>query len=252
MAAQTTRAALFLSLFAASLAAPRPWAGDPVLLELATRLEAFQVVTSAQDVSTLDALVSDGLAVLDASTYTFTDIDYLSENPAFWAASNHTARARAFATALISPASASFNSSSLRRTAVGVLGWWLAHRPVSVNWWFRQISIPGYLAPTALILWDELSPAAVANLSLIMDAVTTAGFTGANLVWLSTNVLWRGVLEGNRTAAGAAVGLAFTTLSIAEGAAEGIKADGSFFQHGAQVSSKPRGCPPLAAPLCPP
>lgn len=95
--------------------------------------------------------------------------------------------------------------------------------------------MPGYIAPTAFLLWPLLSAADVANVMVILDRADYKGYTGANLVWTAGNVAWRGVLTGNRTLTGDAVAAALGTITIAPGAEEGIKADGCFFQHGAQL-----------------
>jgi hypothetical protein len=216
-------------------AAPEPWAGDPVLSVLATRLLSQQVVTAAGDLAALDALVDLSLSELTTPNCTFADLNYTGANPAFWPAVNHTVRARAMAASLVSPGSRHFNSSSVQAAAYCALGWWLAADPYNSNWWFRDIGVPGYVAPTAFLLWPLLTDGDVANLMTILERADYKGYTGANLVWLAGNVAWRGVLTGNRSLAGDAVAAALGTITIAPGAEEGIKADGSFFQHGAQL-----------------
>lgn len=120
-------------------AAPEPWAGDPVLSVLASRLLSQQVVTAAGDLATLDALVDLSLAELTTPNCTFADLNYTGANPAFWPAVNHTVRARAMATSLVSPGSRHFNSTSVQSAAYCALGWWIAADPYNSNWWFRDI-----------------------------------------------------------------------------------------------------------------
>ena len=62
-----------------------------------------------------------------------------------------------------------------------------------------------------------------------------AGMTGANLIWTAENVLFRGILSGNRSEAAAAAAACAHEVVLAPGTAEGMKADGSFFQHGNQL-----------------
>lgn len=129
MAARALAAAALLCATAPlAVAAPRPWANDTLLTLLADRLLSYQIVASPQDVSGVEALVAVALATLDRSNFTFHDVDYAGENPAFWSAINHTARVRAMGSAVASPASRYFNDSDLRATASSVLNWWLVNR----------------------------------------------------------------------------------------------------------------------------
>lgn len=98
-----------------------------------------------------------------------------------------------------------------------------------------QLGSPGYLAPAALLLWDTLNDTQVSQLMLCLAASTTRGATGANLVWEGGNVMFRGVLQGNRTEAELALSQALNTIEVTPSTAEGIKIDGSFFQHGNQL-----------------
>jgi hypothetical protein len=236
------RAGIFalFSLIAWAAGAPAPWVNDPVLNLLATRWTAQQVVSNVA-IASLDASTAQALALLNSSSCVFSDIDYGNHDSAFWPAMNHTVRARTMAAAFISPASAYFNSSAARGAGACALGWWLdaiaAGSPAvqNPNWWFMQIGVGGYLAPTALLLWEELSATQVAALNVQLQRTSTTGMTGANLLWTAQNVLFRGILTGNRSVAAAAAADAFSTLTVAPGFEEGIKADGSFMQHGAQL-----------------
>lgn len=219
---------------------PAPWVDDPVLNLLASRWRGQQVVPDLA-IASLDASTAQALSLLNSSSCVFTDIIYDDHDSAFWPAMNHTVRARTIATAFISPASAFFNSSAARGAGSCALGWWLdaiaAGSPAvqNPNWWFMQIGVGGYLAPTALLLWEGLSAPQVAALNAQLQRTSTAGMTGANLLWTAQNVLFRGILSGNRSVAATAVADALATLIVAPGFEEGIKADGSFMQHGAQL-----------------
>lgn len=100
---------------------------------------------------------------------------------------------------------------------------------------YLTVGIGGYLGPTALLLWDALEENQTAAIGFELDRSNYKGATGANLVWLAGNVLIRGLFQGNRSLAAAAAAAAFTEIVLAPGAIEGMKADGSFFQHGAQL-----------------
>jgi hypothetical protein len=230
----------FSCVVALAAGAPAPWADDPVLNLLSLRWLGQQVVPSPAVVS-LDASTALALSLLNSSSCVFTDIDYGDHDSAFWPAMNHTVRARTIATAFASPASAFYNSSAARGAGACALGWWLdaiaAGSPTvqNPNWWFMQIGVGGYLAPTALMLWEELSAPQIAALNVQLQRTSTAGMTGANLLWTAQNVLFRGILSGNRSVAASAVVDALSTVTVSPGFEEGIKADGSFMQHGAQL-----------------
>lgn len=97
-----------------------------------------------------------------------------------------------------------------------------------------DIGGPGYVAPTAFLLWASLNTTQVGQLGVILARSRYAGYTGANLVWLAGNVVWRGLLAGNRSEVADAVSAALGTVVVTNGTAEGVKADHSFFQHGNQ------------------
>ena len=227
---------LKISLLAAlAAAAPEPWTKDPVLSVLADRLLSQQLVSSRADVSQVDDLVAFSLTMFNGGNCTYSDIDYAGNNPAFWPAANHTVRSRAMATGYISKASKYYANPTILNASYCTLQWWLTHNPISSNWWYNDIGVPGYVAPWAFMIWPSLTANDVALLMKILDRVSYKGYTGANLVWTAGNVAWRGVLSGNRTETAAAVAAALSTVTIAPGVEEGIKADGAFFQHGAQL-----------------
>lgn len=100
-----------------------------------------------------------------------------------------------------------------------------------------DIGVPGYVAPTAFMLWELLTDAQVVQLAVITARSRYSGYTGANLVWLAGNVAWRGLLAGNRSEVAVAVSAALGTITVTPGLEEGVKADSSFFQHGNQLYS---------------
>lgn len=122
------------ALLQRAAAAPEPWKNDTVLSTLADRLYSQQLVVSRADLTNLDGLVKYALGVWVPGNCTFSDIDYSGDNPAFWPAVNHSARARAMATAVISPGSAYHGDASVQAAAYCALSWWLATDPQNPNW----------------------------------------------------------------------------------------------------------------------
>ena len=220
-------------------AAPRPWANDTVLTTIAERWLLQNVVVGAEALAELDASVTAALALLQGPAWnrTFSDINYTANIAGFWPASNHTVRVRAIATAYSSPGSAYYNSSTALAEAVNALDWWLQHDPQSSNWWYMQIGAPGYNSASGLLLYDTLTLNQTTALARQLARSSYKGETGANLVWEAMNVIFRAVLAGNRSEAAAAAAACHSVIAYAPGTAEGMKADGSFFQHGNQLYS---------------
>jgi chondroitin AC lyase len=220
-------------------AAPAPWAGDPVLSLIAQRWLAENVVAGAAALAALDADVAAALALQQGPAWnrTFRDIDYSSDDAGFWQVSNHSVRVRLFATALASPGSAYYQQPAPRAAALAAFDWWLSRDPLSTSWWYMGVGMPGYNAASALLLWTDLESNQTAALFRQLARSSYAGMTGANLIWEASNVLFRGVLAGNRSEAEAAAAACHGEIALAPGADEGMKADGSFFQHGNQLYS---------------
>jgi hypothetical protein len=100
---------------------------------------------------------------------------------------------------------------------------------------YNQIGVGGYVGPTALLLWDWLTPNQTAAVASVLGRSSYHGETGANLVWEAGNVLVDGLLSGDRNKSAAAAAASFTEITLEPGSTEGMKADGSFFQHGPQL-----------------
>jgi hypothetical protein len=129
-------------------AAPTPWANDTVLTTIVGRLIQQQVVPPP-GIPDLDAAVAYALSKIVGPPWnrTFSDIDYASNDAAFWPSINHTVRARAIATACVSPGSAYFNSTEMAQSAWYLLDWWLVQDLQSSNWWLVPKGV--YKSPEA-------------------------------------------------------------------------------------------------------
>ena len=230
------RSIFLVSLATLCLAAPKPWANDTTLCTIAERIAGQQVVPLA-GIAALDASVTAFLSLVVGPPWnrSFSDIDYATNTAAFWPAMNHTVRTRAIITAVVSPGSQYFGQNDTAAVALSLLDWWLVRDLQSVNWWFNGIGVGGYVGPTALLLWDALSSNESAAATAVVGRSSYKGMTGANLVWEAGNVLMAGLFEGNRTTVAGAAAASFTVIAFAPGALEGMKADGAFFQHGAQL-----------------
>ena len=230
------RVVLASLLVGLALCAAPPWANDTVLSLIATRWATQNVVVGAGALAELDEAVAAARALEQGPAWnrTFSDIPYADTNNGYWPASNHTVRVRLYATAWSSPGSRFFGDAATRDAALAALDWWL-RTDLTNQWWYNDIGVPGYNAVSGFLLYSSLLQNQTAALAKEMARSSYAGMTGANLIWEASNVLFRAVLAGNRSEAAAALAACHGEIALAPGAAEGQKADGSFFQHGAQL-----------------
>jgi chondroitin AC lyase len=197
-----------------------------------------QTIVQPQFIPYWDQQCSAILALL-APDGSFTDIDYNYTQPALWPAYNHTKRVEWLTAAYITPRSAHYNSSAVLGRALAALDWWLVKGPevtsLQKNWWWSKIGIPITLGITANILAPRLLPNQTAAAAAQLALARTQGYTGANLVWCAEGVIYRGLLQGNATLVAEALAASYATIVVTPGGAEGVKADGAFMQHGAQL-----------------
>ena len=230
-----------LAALLCAAAALRPAAAargaDPTLATMLSRITA-QTVVQPQFLPYWDQQCSAILALL-APDGSFTDIDYNYTQPALWPAYNHTKRVEWLTAAWITPGSAHYNSSAVLARALAALDWWLVEGPEvsrrQKNWWWTVIGIPITLGISANILAPQLLPNQTAAAAAQLALAHTQGFTGANLVWCAEGVIYRGLLQGNVTLVAQALAASYATIVVTPGGAEGVKADGAFMQHGAQL-----------------
>jgi hypothetical protein len=228
------RAANLVAL-AAAAAAPGPML-DPTLATISARLTQ-QTIVQPQFVEYWDAQCDDILALL-APNGSFVDINYAFNEPALWPAYNHTKRVEWLTAAFITPSSKHFHNAGTLARTLGSLDYWLVYGNESKqsNWWWSVIGIPITLGISTNILAAHLLPNQTAAAVVQLEAADLQkGYTGANLVWVAEGAIYRGLLQGNATLVAKALNLSFATLTVTPGSAEGIKADGAFFQHGAQI-----------------
>jgi chondroitin AC lyase len=166
------------------------------------------------------------------------DIDYADRASASWKPSAHLERARGIAAAYSQPTNAMFQSPQARSAVLAALQAWMDRKPVSTNWW--QNTVGGQLAlMPVLVLLDQEIPAALRQsaLGVLNDPgmVPAAQATGQNLVWYATQQLVRGAVGRNADDLAAASRRLQDEVVVTT--KEGIQADFSFHQHGAQLYS---------------
>lgn len=172
---------------------------------------------------------------------TWPDIDYASSLSAYWPPRTHLDRMKAMAK--VYAWGSLQGDTTLRDDIFKAYDAWIIRDPQSPNWWYQGISTPQYFGEVLLLMGSEVSPARLASgLPLIARAYvprsTNSGTnTGANRTERAYASMMRGLLANNSaltTESFLAIGDTILVNS-ANAFAEGIQADGSYQQHGAQL-----------------
>lgn len=167
---------------------------------------------------------------------TWGDIDYKHQQRTGWEPHGHTGRLVKLARAWADEDSKLYHDKAAMDSLRKGVAAWLRIDPKSPNWWHNQIGVPTNFAGVGLLAGEEL-PAKLRQGAMAILARSRAcrQRTGQNLVWVSRVLLTEGVLSGNERFVRQAVGDILGTVKITE--KEGIQADASFHQHGAQLYS---------------
>jgi chondroitin AC lyase len=167
---------------------------------------------------------------------TWKDIDYKHRQRTGWEPHRHSGRVLQLARAWADGDSKLHHAQAVLTALRQGVAAWLRLDPESPNWWHNQIGVPTHFAGVLLLAGDELSAKHRDGLMEILARSRACRHrTGQNLVWVSRVTLVEGVLAGNKKFVRKAVGDIFGTVEVTE--KEGIQADGSFHQHGAQLYS---------------
>lgn len=171
--------------------------------------------------------------------YYFTDIDYSDPDRVSWPAACHVGRAERLAICWASETDYD-NKEELLKYTKGLIDNWIREDYQNPNWWHNQLSIPNAMGEIGVLLKDELSFEQLVGLAEIVGrgAYTVSVFaifrTGANATDLVMATIKYAVITGNRIAMKAAVKRAEQELRYSS-YWEGIKKDGTFFQHGERI-----------------
>lgn len=163
---------------------------------------------------------------------TWTDIDYQDQNRSGWQPKKHVERTLLLTKAFYTKGNRYYQSPDLEKIIHKTLSYWFDARPQSPNWWHNQIGVPKIMGAIALLFENKLTAQEKEGVIQVMSAARF-GMTGQNKVWLAGNVLVRGLLQQDLELVKSARDTIFSEIQT--GNYEGIKADNSFHQHGAQL-----------------
>ncbi|WP_194244056.1 polysaccharide lyase family 8 super-sandwich domain-containing protein [Nonomuraea phyllanthi] len=165
---------------------------------------------------------------------TWPDLDYAGRDLAVWTPFEHLTRLVELARG--TPGGrAGAGAGDGAEQAVRALDAWLRLDPICPNWWYNQLGVPRLLGDVALLLEPRLTAVQRDQAIRVLERATWERMTGQNLLWAAQVAIRRCLLAGDPD------GLADAYRRVqglaVPGPGEGIQADGSFHQHGAQLYS---------------
>ncbi len=190
------------------------------------------------------AFTAPGYLLADGS---WTDINYSETPSGSWSPWDHTRRLIVMAKAYHTPGQALYRDAALRGQINAGLAYTRSYYGTNVlplgNWWFWTLGVPLDLAPTLVLMRDEMDARVYADLVAaiqlrIGSSPTAKGLvgptpTGQNLVASSYTHLCLALLKDDPEMLGAVRNAMSSVARPTSG--EGIKRDSSFHQHGPQL-----------------
>ena len=229
------RALLGLSLAFSPLAR----AADPDLARIQTQIAERLIATpAAKDLRFMGAeLKPQGVADWMQSIApdgSWPDIRYEDKTVGAWSPTLHLSRVVEMAKVFASPSDKLHGAPALLAAIHSALGYWFVKDFHSPNWFHNEIRVPQYMA-YIMIMMDANLTAEERTKALAIVARSGIRLTGQNRVWLAGNVLMRGVLQNNPALVQQAREAISDEIVVTD--KEGLQADNSFHQHGAQLQS---------------
>lgn len=174
---------------------------------------------------------------------TFSGINYDDDNYSAWLVARHLGNALRLARVWAAPDHPLHHDKAIGRAVQKAVNWWSEQRPMSSNWWWNDMSVPQTMG-NILLLTPELfpeGPARTAALRVCRQAKFMPRYTGNNRVFIAANIFRRALLERNvapLTEAAAALSEEIRMAPVDDKTSwtfGGIRADGSYHQHGPQI-----------------
>lgn len=171
----------------------------------------------------------------------WSDIDYTDKTSSDgWKPMGHLNRLKIMALNYSHPESKYYHDSSLLEKIVNGLLYYKAIAPkCSDNWWYNDIGAPKvYMIPTLLIK-GQISEEKMTSVSgFLRNRIESYMGGGKNLSWIAEIAMHKGCAENNYEIVRQSFDAISSTLAIvSEQGKEGLKIDGSFHQHHAQLNT---------------
>lgn len=173
----------------------------------------------------------------------WASVDYGDQHVSEWRASDHLENLNTLAVATYVLRHRKTADPALDRAALSALHCWLTKDLHNKNWWWNEIGAPKALGRAALLLQPLLTADDLARVTTVLQRSKWTAWTGQNLVWGVDVQVVRGLLNEDASLLQEAFARLYQEVRIAplwlpDGKpGEGIEADASFHQHGAQLYS---------------
>lgn len=173
----------------------------------------------------------------------WADVEYSDQHVSQWRASVHLERLNLLASASYEARHNGSPNAALDAAAVHALRCWLGKDLHNPNWWWNEIGAPKAIGRAAVLLSPGLTADDIERVTKVLLRANWSRWTGQNLVWGADIELMRGLLQNDPALVREAFDRMYQEIRIvplwkADGKpGEGIEADGSFHQHGAQLYS---------------
>jgi chondroitin AC lyase len=157
-----------------------------------------------------------------------------------WAPATHLSYLITMAVAFRSPTSSWYESSDMQEKIEKGLLFYKTKNPVANdNWWYTDIGDPQKYMIPALLLKGYSSYTTLTDITTYLrDLTDKTSVKGQNLAWCAEIVTYKGCAENNYDLTLKSFNAMANTLKIVSVQGdEGVKTDGSFHQHHAQIYS---------------
>ncbi|MBQ7596079.1 MAG: hypothetical protein IJU45_05390, partial [Clostridia bacterium] len=165
----------------------------------------------------------------------FADLDYGNNDRAVWPAAKHLNRTERLAVLYRLEQDAA-KKAEYKELVIKLIAHWINKDYQNPNWWYNKLSNPNVLGEIGILMKPDLSSEMLKDLTVLVgrgcyavDPVLYA-YTGANAVDIAMSSIKFGVLSGSGSAI--RTGIRAVASELDYGLIEGIKKDGTFFQHG--------------------
>ncbi len=225
-----------IQLFNEGYTPPNPTPEEQQALDTITdRLTRKQVNVSFNDASVTsysESMLEDG---------SWSDVNYDDEISADgWSPNSHLNRLKQMAICFRNPGSIWFENAGLRdQIELGLLYFKQRAPKATDNWWYNDIGGPQiYMVPVLLLKGYTPAEDLYEVSSYLKDKIDNYWGGGKNLSWIAEIAMYKGSSEDNFSIVSHAFEAMSSTLVIVPNQGdEGIKIDGSFHQHHAQLYS---------------